>query len=156
MPTAISAPANGPSTYAHHAVQWFSTSAGASERSVFIDAPLIGAAHRPASAMYPATPIAFSGPTFCAPEQVPRIVLTSPAVRSTSQSIAVVVLTPAPGSVSPASPAVHERDQREHGEHRADRLGDEVGRALASTESRGAARTPTSPPDSGALPTPSP
>ena len=43
MPTAIAAPATGPTRYAHHDVQSPSTRAGPSERAGFIDAPLTGA-----------------------------------------------------------------------------------------------------------------
>ena len=51
MPTAIAAPATGPTRYAHHDVQSPNTRAGPSERAGFIDAPLTGAPHSPASAM---------------------------------------------------------------------------------------------------------
>ena len=54
--------------------------------------------------MYPPTASADSGPTFWAPDAVPRIVLTSPRVRSASISIAWVPLIPGPGSVAPSIP----------------------------------------------------
>ena len=68
---------------------------GASERAVFIDAPLYWCSEEPGERDVGAdTVIALSGPTFCAPEHVPRMVLTSPTVRISSHSMAVVVLMP--------------------------------------------------------------
>lgn len=55
IPTAMTAPARGPATYAHQSVRSPPTSAGPSERAGFIDAPVTGAAHKPARLMYPAT-----------------------------------------------------------------------------------------------------
>ena len=49
--TAMRPPASGPTRYAHHEVQSPSTSAGPSDRAGFIDAPLTGDPHSPASAM---------------------------------------------------------------------------------------------------------
>src|SRR5437764_697018 len=49
-----------------------------------MEAPLTGLDHRPASAMYPPTAMADSGPTFCADDAVPRMTLTSPTVPSSS------------------------------------------------------------------------
>src|SRR5215471_14618831 len=106
MPTAMAPPATGPTRYAHHDVQSPLTSAGPSERAGFIDAPLTGEPHSPAKAMYPPTPNAASGPIACAPDAVPKITLTSPAVSTSSHSIAVVVEIPAPGRVSPALPCL--------------------------------------------------
>ena len=50
--------------------------------------------------------MAASGPICCAPDAVPRITLTSPAVRTSSHSIAVVVEMPLPGRVRPALPCL--------------------------------------------------
>ena len=50
--------------------------------------------------------MAASEPTACAPDAVPRITLTSPAVRTASHSIAVIVEMPLPGRVSPALPCL--------------------------------------------------
>ena len=51
MPTAMAPPAIGPTRYAHHEVQSPFTRAGPSDRAGFIDAPLTGEPHSPASAM---------------------------------------------------------------------------------------------------------
>ena len=51
IPTAMAPPAIGPAKYTHHDVQSLKTRAGPSERAGFMDAPLTGAAHSPASAM---------------------------------------------------------------------------------------------------------
>lgn len=45
---------------------------------MFIEAPLLGAWKGPARATQLATPIAFIGPRLGAPDDEPRIVLTSP------------------------------------------------------------------------------
>ena len=54
--------------------------------------------------MYAATPSAEIGPRFCARDAVPRIVLTRPAVSTSSISIACVSFAPAPGTVAPSLP----------------------------------------------------
>ena len=46
------------------------------------------------------------GPICCAPDAVPRITLTSPAVSTISHSIAVVAEMPGPGRVRPALPCL--------------------------------------------------
>src|SRR3954464_4079932 len=97
MPTAIAAPATGPTRYAHHDVQSPNTRAGPSERAGVIDAPLTGAPPTPARGMWPPTPMAANGPICWAPDAVPRITLTRPVVRTSSHSIAVVDEMPAPG-----------------------------------------------------------
>jgi hypothetical protein len=51
QPTAIAAPVSGPTTYTHYAVQSPLTSAGPNDRAGFIEVPLTGADHNPASAM---------------------------------------------------------------------------------------------------------
>src|SRR4029079_1445688 len=94
MPTAIRPPATGPARYAHHAVQSPFTKTGPSDRAGFIDAPLTGDPHSPARAMQLPTPIAASGPICWAPDAVPRITLTSPAVSTISHSIAVTAEIP--------------------------------------------------------------
>jgi hypothetical protein len=65
---------------------------GANDRAGFIEAPLIGAAHRPASAIYPPTAMAPLGPMLRAPEAVPRIVFTSPALCTTSIASTAVLM----------------------------------------------------------------
>ena len=45
-----------------------------------------------------------SGPTFCAVDAVPRMVLTRPNVSSSSTAKASVVVKPLPGSVAPSFP----------------------------------------------------
>ena len=62
-----------------------------------VGAPDSGAAQRPASEMYPATPTAARIPMLCAPEAVPRMTLTSPNVRMASVANAAQWLVSAPG-----------------------------------------------------------
>src|SRR3984885_7803059 len=100
-PTASVAPTSGPATYAQYEDQSPDTSAGPNERAGFIDAPLTGAAQRPASATYPPTPSAPIVPTFCAAEAVPRITLTSPPVTAVSIRNACQLWYPGPGRVAP-------------------------------------------------------
>src|SRR6185437_1838993 len=113
LPTSIassttpnSAPNNGPAMYSHVVLRSPRTRSGANERTGFIEAPLTGAAHSPASAMYPPTAIAPLVPMLRAPVAVPSTVLTSPAVSRTSIANARPVPNPAPGTVAPSAPAV--------------------------------------------------
>ena len=62
--------------------------------------------------MYPPTPSADSDPTFCAFEAVPRIVLTSPPVSTSSISIACQSWMCAPGSVAPSMPTLPNTNRR--------------------------------------------
>ena len=79
--------------------------------------------------MYDATPTAFKGPTFWAPEQVPRTVVTSPKLSTASHSSARVVVIPGPGRVKPAVPcATQECDQQDGGDDGSAGLRDEIGR----------------------------
>lgn len=68
------------------------TRSGANDRTGFIEAPLTGAAQRPAKAMYPPTAIAPLVPMFRAPDAVPKIVFTNPAV-STASSMSAFALS---------------------------------------------------------------
>ena len=66
---------------------------GPKERIGFIEAPDIGAAHKPASSMYPPNAIAALEPMFRAPDAVPRIVFTNPVVKTISIASAVKLPT---------------------------------------------------------------
>ena len=110
--TAMSIPMSGPTRYTHKWAKSVETTSGANERTGFIDAPLIGLAHSPASAMYPATPRAENVPTFWAPDAVPRMVVTSPQVRATSMRNAWASVTWGPGMVAPRRPMVPKIERR--------------------------------------------
>jgi hypothetical protein len=62
---------------------------GPRERAGFIEAPEMGAAHKPATIMQPPTATATLAPMLRAPEAVTRTTLTSPAVSTTSTSTVV-------------------------------------------------------------------
>ena len=66
-------------------------------RAGFIEAPEIGLAHSPASAMYAPTPSAPMTPRFCAPDAVPRMTLTRPNVSTVSMTNALNALNPVAG-----------------------------------------------------------
>src|SRR5689334_3558295 len=106
MPTAITPPATGPTRYAHHAAQSPLTRTGPSDRAGFIDAPLTGDAHNPASAVQLAPPRAASRPICCAPDAGAGLQLNRPAGSTISHSIAATAEIPLPGRVSPALPCL--------------------------------------------------
>jgi len=73
------------------------TRSGPNVLAGFMDAPEIGLPHSPASAMYAPTPNPPMIPTFCAPDAVPRITLTSPIVSSISIQNAASAVYPCAG-----------------------------------------------------------
>src|SRR5579871_4724677 len=112
IPTAIIAPTSGPATYTQAWPRFPSTMSGPRDRAGFMDAPLTGAAQRPARPMYPPTANAARVPTLWAREAVPRIVLTRPTVRTTSMENACRSVMPGPGSVAPRPPTRPKRAAR--------------------------------------------
>src|SRR6202521_5285078 len=109
------------------------TKSGASDLAGFIEAPVIGAAQSPARAIYPPTAIAPLVPMLRAPDAVPRIVFTNPAVSTTSIASAFPPPTPLPGMVAPSSP-IAPNPQEERRRDTTDHLGEDVARHPAPRE----------------------